>query len=286
MTPKPGRVDAHHHMWQLDHRAQPWIDPSSVIHRDFTFDDLRPLAAAAGISATVFVQTVGEPTETPEVLALAENDELVAGVVGWADLLAPDLADTLASLRSGPGGHRLVGLRHGVQSEPDERWLCRPEVRRGLRAIADAGLRFDLLTKPVQLPAAIETVAALPELTFVVDHISKPPIASGVTEPWARTIRQLAALENVVCKLSGMVTEADHAKWTVADLVPYVDIVLDAFGPDRLMFGSDWPVCLLAASYEQVVDAAEQLTSALSTAESDAIFGGTARRVYQLDTLL
>jgi L-fuconolactonase len=175
-----------------------------------------------------------------------------------------------------------VGIRHQVQGEPDPEWLCRPDVRHGLRAVADAGLVYDLLTIPVQLPAAIATVGALPDLRFVVDHLSKPPIASGELEPWATHMRALAEHDNVACKLSGMVTEADWAAWDVADLRPYAETVLDAFGAERELFGSDWPVCLVAASYEAVVGAAEELTASLSPSERAAVFGGTARRIYGL----
>jgi L-fuconolactonase len=267
------RVDAHHHLWDLAARDQPWIDGAALapLRRSFGVGDL--LDAASGIDLTVLVQTVCVPEETPELLALAASTELIGGVVGWVDLTAPDVADALAALER----EWLVGIRHQVQSEPDPRWLCRDDVRAGLRAVRDAGLVYDLLTLPHQLPAAIETVRALDDLVFVVDHLSKPPVASGELEPWATDIRALAAHENVVCKLSGMVTEADWATWTVDDLRPYADVVLEAFGPRRLMFGSDWPVCTLAASHAQVVAAAEALVG------HDAdIFGETARRTYTL----
>lgn len=175
-----------------------------------------------------------------------------------------------------------MGIRHQVQGEPDPRWLVRPDVTRGLSAVADAGLVYDLLVTPHQLPAAVEAAARLPELTFVLDHLGKPPIASGELEPWAGEIRRLAALPNTVCKLSGLVTEADWTSWSVADLVPYADTVLDAFGPGRLMFGSDWPVCLLASDYVEVIDVAESLVSAVSLAEDREVFGGTAIRTYGL----
>jgi L-fuconolactonase len=220
--------------------------------------------------------------ETAEFLTLAASSDLVAGVVGWADLTAEDVADSLDALRRGPGGELLVGIRHLVQAEADPAWLNRPDVRRGLGAVADADLVYDLLTVPHQLPAALATVRALPELTFVLDHVSKPPIASGEQEPWAARVRELAAEPNVFCKLSGMVTEADCRTWTTDDLRPYADVVLDAFGPSRVMFGSDWPVCLLAASYRQVVRTTEELTSALSAAERAEVFGGTAARAYRL----
>jgi L-fuconolactonase len=265
-------IDAHHHLWDLAVRDQPWITPEMApIRRSFDGADLA--AAAVGVEATVVVQTVSDPTETSELLAL--EHPLIAGVVGWVDLTAPDVADALAALRT----PRLVGIRHQVQDEPDPRWLCRADVRAGLRAVAAAGLVYDLLTVPAQLPAALETVRALDELQFVVDHLSKPPIASGELEPWAGWIRALAACENVACKLSGMVTEAAWASWTVDDLRPYAEVVLDAFGPERVMFGSDWPVCLLAASYGEVVAAAEQL---IGPRERDQIFGATARRIYTL----
>ncbi|WP_422647012.1 aldo/keto reductase [Actinoalloteichus caeruleus] len=282
--PPAGRVDAHHHVWRLGDRPQPWIDPvgMAAIHRDFTLGDLRPVAEARGVTATVLVQTVPDPGETEELLALADSDDLVSGVVGWVDLAGGGVADELERLRGLPGGRRLVGVRHGVQDEVDERWLCRPEVRRGLRAVADAGLVFDLLTLPRQLPAAVETVSASPDLTFVLDHLSKPAIARGAVRDWESDLRRLARSPNVCCKLSGLVTEADHERWSVEDLRPYVTVALDAFGPHRVLFGSDWPVCLLAAEYGTVVATAEELTRELGAAERAAVFGGTARRVYGL----
>ncbi|MFE0458816.1 amidohydrolase family protein [Kitasatospora sp. NPDC058965] len=278
------RIDAHHHVWDLAGRPQPWLDgpESTAIRRSFGLADLAPAARAADIGRTVLVQVLPDLAETREFLALAAADALVAGVVGWVDLTDAGLADTLAELARGTGGGSLVGVRHLVQGEADPAWLSRPEVRRGLRAVADAGLCYDLLTLPHQLPAAIETVRALPELSFVLDHLSKPPIAAGGREPWAGLLRELAAEPNVSCKLSGLVTEADHDRWTVADLRPYAEVALDAFGPGRLMFGSDWPVCLLAASYEQVVSSAEELTDQLEPHERAQVFGGTAARVYGL----
>jgi L-fucono-1,5-lactonase len=278
-----GRVDAHHHLWDLSVREQTWmvgpeLDP---IRRNFSVDELAPLAAAAGVTATVVVQTVGLPAETPELLSIADSNELIAGVVGWVDLTAAGVKDALAGLQERADGSWLKGIRHQVHDEADPRWLCRDDVRAGLKAVAEAGLVYDLLTKTPHLPAAVETAAALPELTFVVDHISKPVIGAD-PEPWATELRSLAALPNVFCKLSGMVTEASWTDWKVADLEPYVDVVLDAFGPDRVMFGSDWPVCLLAASYSEVVQAAESLTADLTPSEQNAIFGDTARRTYKL----
>jgi L-fuconolactonase len=278
------RTDAHHHLWELARRPHAWLDGPEMdaIRRDFTLADLAPQAKAAGIGRTVLVQVLPSLAETAEFLALAGEPDLVAGVVGWADLTCAAVPETLAALRSGPGGARLAGIRHLVQGEPDPGWLARPDVRRGLRAVADAGLVYDLLTLPRQLPAAIEAARALPGLTFVLDHLSKPPIASGALQPWATLVRELAALPNVSCKLSGMVTEAGRPGWTVAGLRPYAEVILDAFGPSRVMFGSDWPVCLLAASYAEVVSAAQELAAGLDQDEQADVFGGTAARVYRL----
>ncbi|MFG2650315.1 amidohydrolase family protein [Streptomyces sp. NPDC048436] len=280
----PELVDAHHHVWDLSVRDQEWItgDALAPIRRNFSLADLEPEARAAGVAATVLVQTVTVAEETPEFLALAAESDLVAGVVGWTDLTHPDVADTLAAMRQLSGGQRLVGIRHQVQGEPDPQWLLRPDVRRGLAAIGAANLAYDLIVLPHQLPACVKAAQEHPELTLVLDHLGKPPIASGALEPWAAAVRALAALPNTVCKLSGLVTEADPKTWTVDDLRPYADTVLDAFGPDRLMFGSDWPVCTLAATYAEVVDTARQLTESLSDCERTALFAGTATRVYAL----
>jgi L-fuconolactonase len=277
-------VDAHHHVWDLSVRDQDWITGPELrsLRRDFGVSDLAPQARAAGVDRTVLVQTITVPEETPEFLALAAESELIGGVVGWTDLTRPDVADELARLRGLPGGRHLKGIRHQVQGEPDPEWLLRPDVRDGLAAVAEAGLVYDLVVLPHQLPACVRAAAGHPGLTFVLDHLGKPPIATGTLRPWATAVRALAALPNTVCKLSGMVTEADHATWTVDGLRPYADTVLDAFGPGRLMFGSDWPVCTLAASYGQVVDAAEELTGGLGAEERAEVFGGTATRVYRL----
>ncbi|MCX0247456.1 amidohydrolase family protein [Streptomyces drozdowiczii] len=284
MTARPRIVDAHHHVWDLAVRDQDWITGEALapLRRDFALADLEPEARAAGVSATVLVQTVTAAEETPEFLALAESSDLVAGVVGWTDLTAPDIADTLAALRELPGGDRLVGLRHQVQGEPDPEWLLRPDVLRGLAAVADAGLVYDLVVLPHQLPAATRAAAALPGLVLVLDHAGKPPIATGHTRPWADELRAFAALPNTVCKLSGLVTEADWDAWTPDDLRPYAETVIDAFGPGRLMFGSDWPVCRLAATYAEVLDTARTLIQDLGDDERAAVLATTAERVYGL----
>ena len=278
------RVDAHHHVWDLSVRPQEWLDGEALapIRRSFGVADLEPAARAAGVTATVLVQTVPLPDETPELLAIAAKGGLVKAVTGWVDLTAPSVADDLAALCGGPHGGYLKAVRHLVQDEPDPDWLRRPDVARGLRAAAGAGLRYELLVYPHQLPAAVAAATALPDAPFVLDHCAKPRIAEGGWEPWASGVRALARRENVTCKLSGLVTEADWTQWTVDGLRRYVDLVLEAFGPHRLMFGSDWPVCLLATTYDRWVSTVDDLIAGLSAGERAAVEGGTARRLYDI----
>lgn len=277
-------VDAHHHVWDLSVRDQDWLVGPELepLRRNFTIADLEPEARAAGVDRTVLVQTVTVAEETPELLALADRAPLVAGVVGWTDLTRPDVAEELARLRDLPGGCLLKGVRHQVQGERDPEWLLRPDVRRGLAAVADAGLVHDLVVLPHQLPSCARAADHHPGLAFVLDHLGKPPVSTGAAEPWAAAVREFAARPNTVCKLSGLVTEADPARRALRDLRPYADTVLEAFGPARLMFGSDWPVCTTAATYGQVVSLAEELTAELAEGERRAVFGGTASRVYGL----
>jgi L-fuconolactonase len=286
-------VDAHHHLWDLDVRDQSWIVGESMapIRRDFQPADLRDALKRSTVDSTVLVQTVSDERETPEMLVLADTVECVAAVVGWVDLTACDVRERIGMLQAHPSGHWLKGIRHQVESEPDPDWLVRPEVLAGLAAVDDAGLVYELLVRPHQLPAARRAVAAHPQLTFVLDHCAKPPVATGELEPWAGELRALARYPNVVCKLSGLATEDDWSGWRDTEGLPeagmarlrrYFDVVLDAFGPNRLMFGSDWPVCLLAASYGQVFDAAAALTAELGEREQEAIFEGTAREIYRL----
>lgn len=276
-------IDAHHHVWDLTVRDQPWLSGAdkAAIRRTFTVDDLRPAARAAGVGATVLVQTVTVAAETPEMLAVADADPLIAGVVGWTDLTSPAIADELARLAGGPGGRWLAGIRHQVQEEPDPDWLRRPDVIRGLRAVAAAGLAYDLVIRPHQLPAATYAAAAVPGLTLVLDHAGKPRVAGGELGGWAAAVRKFAALPNTACKLSGLVTEAPHGT-TAAAFAEVADVVLDAFGAERVMFGSDWPVCLLVSDYADVLALARSLTAGLSAAERTAVFGATAARAYRL----
>ncbi|SEM19218.1 amidohydrolase family protein [Streptacidiphilus jiangxiensis] len=280
----PRVVDAHHHVWDLTVRDQDWISGPALapLRRNFDLDELRPQARAAGVDSTVLVQTVCVPEETPELLALADTDPLVAGVVGWTDLTCADIADNLAALRAGAGGEHLVGIRHQVQSEPDPEWLLRPDVQRGLRAVAAAGLAYDLVITAEQLPAATAAAISLPGAVFVLDHLGKPPVAERALAPWAGHLRAFAALPNTAAKVSGLVTEADWHRWQPADLRPFVDVALDAFGPGRLLFGSDWPVSTLAADYSRVVAVTRDLLAPLTPGEREAVFGGNAERLYRL----
>jgi L-fuconolactonase len=277
-----GIVDAHHHLWDLDVRDQDWTRGLPEIRRSFHAAELEPLAAAAGVVESVLVQTVVVADETPEMLAIADGSALIQGVVGWVDLTAPDVAERIAALRAGRGGGYLRGIRHQVQGEPDGDWLIRTDVLRGLDALAAAGLVYDFVVRADQLPSCVRVARARPDVGFVLDHCGKPAIAAGEIDAWAAGIRELGRLENVSCKLSGLVTEADHGAWTTADLRPYADTVLEAFGPARLMFGSDWPVCTLAAPYARVLESAHELTAGLGPAEREMVFAGTATRVYGL----
>ena len=275
-------IDAHHHLWDPARREYPWLADLEPIRRRYTTADLRTATRA---DATVLVQTVSTVAETADFLATAADAALIAGVVGWADLCAPDLADRLAALRAAPGGDLLIGIRHPAQDEPDPEWLTRKEVVRGVATVAAAGLTYDVLVKPAQHEAAVALADAVPGARLVLDHAGKPAIAADGYEPWAKFLGALAARPNVFCKLSGLVTEADWTQWTVADLRPYAAHVLASFGPDRVMFGSDWPVCELAATYDQVYDTARILTAELTTSEQTEIFAGTACRAYPLSSL-
>jgi L-fuconolactonase len=276
-------VDAHHHLWDPARAAYPWLTGDyAPIRRRFGPEDLAPGLAAAGVDRTILVQTRSSLEETREFLATAQATTFIAGVVGWVDLTDPAVADTIAELRAGPGGGHLVGIRHQVHDEPDPDWLLRPDVGRGLAAVAEAGLLYEFLVRARELPAALTVARRMPGTRFVIDHLAKPPIASGELEPWHRLLAGFGPLDHVMTKLSGLVTEADWTGWTVGDLQPYVDLALGVFGPQRLLFGSDWPVCLLAAPYEEVATAARTLTCGLSEPERAAIMGGTARRLYDL----
>jgi L-fuconolactonase len=278
-------VDAHHHFWDPATADYPWMtDELAAIRRRFGPVDLAPHLEATGVERTVLVQTRSNVAETREFLATAAATTFVAGVVGWVDLAADDVADAIAALRAGPGGESLVGIRHQVHDEPDPDWLLGRKVRRGIAAVGRAGLAYDLLVRSRELPAALQTVRALPDVRFVIDHLAKPPIAEGLLRPWADLIAPFGELPNAWCKVSGMVTEANWNDWQPADFAPFVGHALGVFGPARLLFGSDWPVCLLAAPYERVLELSRETLAALSDAERSAVFGGNAVEVYRLET--
>jgi L-fuconolactonase len=272
-------VDAHHHLWDPAEADYPWLtDELGLINRRFDADHLRHELDGNGVDASILVQTRSNEDETRDFLAIAGANPFIAGVVGWVDLTDKDVGDRIRGLTG-----KLVGIRHQVHDEQDPSWLERDDVRRGLAAVQEAGLVYDLLVRTRELPSATRVAMAMPELTFVLDHLAKPPIVSADITAWEAAIRPLAALPNVVGKLSGLVTEADWERWTVDDLRPAFEVALHAFGPERLLFGSDWPVCLLAASYHNVKAAAEGLTRVCTDDEKAAIFGGNAIRIYGLE---
>lgn len=276
-------VDAHQHFWSAPLDRYPWMtEEVAPIRRPFGPQDLAPLLKANRVDRTVVVQARMDLDETHELLDLAAASSFVAGVVGWVDLTDPDVSTTLRDLKSDQSGSKLVGIRHQVHDEADPNWLLRPDVQRGLAAVGDAGLAYDLLVKTRELPAAVGAVRQLPQVRFVIDHLAKPPIRGGDINAWERGMRALADQPNVQCKLSGMVTEADWATWRPAELRPFVQHVLEWFGPERCLFGSDWPVCLLAASYDQVIDALSVSLEGLGSEEMARIMGENARRLYRL----
>ena len=253
------------------------------INRAFEPDHLRPALNANHVSGTVLVQTWNDLGETWDFIRTAESTDFVAGVVGWVDLKDPNVGETLAKLKAAPEGKWLVGIRHLIQTESDPNWLLRPDVGRGLQAVEGAGLVYDFVPNLPQLPSCVKTAEAFPEMRFVLDHISKPEICNHGFAEWAEPMRKFRAQRHHVwCKLSGMVTEANWKSWTPEDLKPYVREAIDIFGVDRCMFGTDWPVCLVAASYDRVVDALRECLKDLSRDELDQIFGRSAIEAYRL----
>jgi L-fuconolactonase len=258
-------------------------DELAPIRRPIGPDDMRPLLEQNGVDHTVVVQTRSDLRETEEFLAIAAATDFVAGVVGWVDLTDPEVGETLNGLLEGPNGRWLVGIRHQVHDEEDPDWVARADVIRGIGAVGSAGLAYDLSPRERELPACLKAVNAHPDMGFVVDHIAKPRIAAGAMEPWATRLQELALRPNVSCKLSGMVTEADWAGWRPEDLRPYVEKVLEMFGEDRVMFGSDWPVCLLASDYATVKGTLEKLLRGVGSEARSRVHGGNARDFYRLD---
>jgi len=291
-------IDSHQHFWRYDEAQYPWIPKGSPLHRDWLPDDLAPLLAQAGLEGSVAVQARQSLAESRWLLELADQHPRIKGVVGWVDLRSPEVGRQLAEFAPHP---KFVGVRHVVQDEPDDQFMLRPDFLRGIAQLKEFDLTYDILIFPKQLPAAIELVKRFPEQLFVLDHIAKPPIkgakwqvtsdeeevVSRVTchlspEWWREQIRELAKSGNVLCKVSGMVTESDWKSWKPDDLKPYQDVVFEAFGEDRLMYGSDWPVCQLAGTYEQVHRLAHDYVTQFCGRAQRKVFGENAARFYGL----
>ena len=274
------RIDAHQHFWTLSQFPHPWItEKLQPLRHNFGPADLQPLLQRHRLDGSVLVQTFSSLEETRWFLTLASTHDFIKGVVGWVDLTDPDVGEMVEGLRDHP---KLVGIRHVVHDESDVRWLERPDVLRCLGELASRGIPYDLLIKPPHLASAVAVARRFPSLPLVVDHIAKPRIAQQGREDWDAGIAELAACPNVHCKLSGMITEADWKSWKPSDLKPYVNRVIDLFTPQRLMFGTDWPVCLLAGTYSQAVEALESALPTLSPQESAGIWGQNATRFYNL----
>lgn len=275
------RIDSHQHFWNYDPAEYAWISdgmPALKCHRLPL--DLKPLLDAAGFSGCIAVQARQTLEETQFLLDLAHQHDFLRGVVGWVDLCSPEVDRQLERFALYPS---FVGVRHIVQDEPDDRFLLREDFRRGIASLARFNLAYDILIYPRQLPAAIEFVPLFPQQRFVLDHIAKPLIAEGRIEPWATHIRELARNPNLYCKLSGIVTEAKWRQWRAEDFHPYLDVVLESFGPNRLMIGSDWPVCTLSAEYPDTMRIVTDYVAHLSASEQEAILGGNCVRFYRLD---
>ncbi len=274
------RIDSHQHFWLYEAAEYPWIDDDkTLLKADYMPDDLAPLMAANGIDGTVAVQARQNLRETEFLLELADSNDFIRGVVGWVDLRADDIAAQLERLAPHP---RMVGVRHIVHDEADDRFMLGGSFLDGLALLNQTKLTYDLLLYPRHLRVAIDVVKRFPEQPFVLDHISKPFIKDGILEPWASEIRELASYDNVWCKVSGMVTEAAWKTWTQDDYLPYLDVVFDCFGIDRLMLGSDWPVCTLSGSYSEVVGIVRSYIEALSDEDKDKIMGANATAFYRL----
>lgn len=278
--PTMSKIDAHQHFWEYNPQDYGWIGPEmAILRKDHLPDDLAPLLKPVGIGGTVAVQARQILQETEWLLELADRHPLIWGVVGWVDLCGPELQPQLERFSA---NRKFCGVRHVVQDEPDDEFMLREDFLQGLGALQAFGLTYDILVFPRHLPIARQLVSRFPDQPFVLDHIAKPSIKDRQMEPWASDIRALAAFPNITCKVSGMVTEANWHRWQPADLVPYLDIVFEAFGPARIMFGSDWPVCTVAGAYAEVVGIVQDYVNALSAEEQAAVWGKTAKGFYGL----
>jgi len=273
-------IDSHQHFWKYDPREYGWIDESmKSLRRDFMPEDLEPDLRVNGFDGCIAVQARQTLEETRWLLELAGRYSFIRGVVGWVDLRSPEVRFQLQSLSGNP---KLVGIRHIVQSEPDDRFLLQPDFLRGIAMLAEFNLTCDILIYTRLLPVAAEFVAQFPQQRFVLDHLAKPQIRERELAAWSRSIRQLSKSPNVHCKLSGLVTESDWTNWKEQDFAPYLDVAFEHFGPARLMIGSDWPVCTVAGDYSRVIDVVKNYLSRLPTDAREAVLGNTAIQVYQL----
>lgn len=272
------KIDSHQHFWKYHPTTHGWIDSSmEALKKDFLPSDLHPLLQKNGIGGCIAIQAQQSETETAFLLHLAEEHPFIKGVVGWLDLCADTIEE---KLREYSQNNALKGLRHVVQDEPDDNFMLRPDFKKGISLLQKHGLTYDILIYPKQLPTALELVKLFPEQPFVIDHIAKPKIDGKVDTMWANHISELGKHDNVYCKISGMVTETAWGGWTKNDFVPYLDNVFDSFGPDKIMFGSDWPVCLLSARYGEVVEIVEDYTMHLQKDVRAKIMGLNALKFY------
>lgn len=274
------RIDAHHHLWRYSADEYGWIDETMIaLQRDFLPSDLTTEMRAADVDGAIAVQARQTLEETRWLLEMAEQNDVISGVVGWAPIASERFAASLEEFRD---RSKLKGLRHVVQAEPDDYYLLREDFNRGISGLHETGLVYEVLIYERHLPQAIEFVDRHPNQAFVLDHIAKPRIRDGVLEPWAARMRELAKRENVSCKVSGLVTEADWKEWTLEGIRPYLDVVVEEFGPQRMMVGSDWPVCLVASGYARWFGVLEEYFAGFSMQDREAVFGGNAVRVYGL----
>tara|TARA_Y100001960_G_scaffold332112_1_gene431453 strand:+ start:1935 stop:2780 length:846 start_codon:yes stop_codon:yes gene_type:complete len=278
--PKIPVVDSHHHLWEIDKFNYSWMPEGSPLSVDYSPEDLAPLITEAGIDYTVVVQAVSSPDEAYWLLDLAERNDFIAGIIGWVDLTDPKVGYILDKLQE---SQYFKGVRHIWENEPDAAWIVNSGAVNGLQELVRRNLTFDFLAKPPNLPFIPEIMDKVPDMRAVVDHIAKPKIADHLVEPWLTDLRKVASINGIHCKISGMITEADHHNWTANDLRPYVHHVLGLFGTDRIMFGTDWPVCTLAGDYVTVVDTTKSILESLTLEATNDVFGGTANRFYNLN---
>lgn len=274
------KIDAHHHFWRYDPVEYDWIDEAMhAIRRDFLPADLKAVIDSAGIESVVSVQARQTVEETRWLLELATKFDFIRGVVGWAPLVDPAVGDILAPMAQNP---KLRAVRHVLQGEPDPLFMLREDFNRGIRALKPLGLAYDILIFERHLPQAIQFVDGHPDQVFIVDHLAKPRVGDRELSPWRENLRELARRPNVYCKISGLATEAEYTRWTPEQLQPYIENVLEDFSPNRTMFGSDWPVCLVAIEYNRWVELIDAATRNFSVSERERIWSGTAVEAYGL----